>query len=198
MLMYRTPNPFDGDGWLYELKLDGARCLAYAGSRGTELIDKRGKNNSEIYPEVQLSQNARANVILDGELVVLTNGLPDFYALMARARMKSKFRISIGVKTTPVSFVAFDILYADGQNLCSLPLIRRKEILNTYVTESGALSISRYVEKQGINLYNAAVAKNLEGVIAKRIDSIYRPGKRVRSWLKFVNPAFPGTRRIEE
>jgi len=151
---------------------------------------------SRIYPEVQLQKAVKTNAVLDGELVVLTNGVPDFYAYQSRSLLKDDFKISIAVKTMPVSFVDFDILYLNGKNLCNLPLIERKKILANIIKENDYLSISRYIETNGLDLFEVAVNNNLEGVIAKRIDSKYRPGKRVHSWLKFINPNFPATRKL--
>ena len=186
--------PFDKEGWLYELKLDGIRCLAHID--GTTLISRHGQNISNTYPEVQLQSAVKTSVVLDGELVVLTNGMPDFYALRSRSLKQNAFQISLGAKTTPVSFVAFDILYLDGENICNKPLYERKKILAANVKENG-LSISRYVETNGIALFEAAIEKNLEGIIAKRADSLYYPGKRTHDWLKIINPKFPATRRLE-
>jgi len=150
---------------------------------------------SQIYPEVQLKNAVKTSVVLDGELVVLTNGKPNFYALRSRSLKKNEFQIALGAKTNPVSFVAFDILYKGDENLCGLPLIERKKILAKTVKEDG-LSIARFVETSGIALFEAAVAQNLEGIIAKRMDSIYRPGKRSHDWLKIINPNFPATRKL--
>ena len=125
----------------------------------------------------------------------MTNGVPDFYALRRRSFLKNDFKIGLASKATPVSFVVFDILYLDGENLCNKPLYERKNLLAANIKESG-LSISRFVETNGISLFNAAIEKNLEGVIAKKADSIYRPGKRTHGWLKFINPNFPATRKL--
>ena len=112
--------------------------------------------------------------------------------------MKNDFKINLASKTTPVSFVTFDILYLDGENLCNKPLHERKKILAVNVKENNNLSISRFIETNGLDLFNAAVENNLEGVIAKRADGIYRPNKRTHDWLKFVNPKFPDTRKLDK
>jgi len=165
---------------------------------GTTLISRHGKDLSSIFPEVQLHNAVKTSVVLDGELVVMTNGVPDFYALRARSLMKNDFKINLASKTTPVSFVTFDILYLDGENLCNKPLHERKKILAVNVKENNNLSISRFIETNGLDLFNAAVENNLEGVIAKRADGIYRPNKRTHDWLKFVNPKFPDTRKLDK
>jgi len=145
---------------------------------------------------VQLHGAVKKSVILDGELVVMTNGKPDFYALRRRSLMQNEFKIKLASKESPVIFVAFDILYLNGQSMCDRPLYERKKILADNVKENG-LSISRFIETNGTALFNAAVENNLEGVIAKRADSIYRPNKRTHDWLKFINPNFPATRKLQ-
>ena len=193
MLLQTAKKPFDKNGWLYELKLDGLRCLAHID--GTTLISRHSKDLSNIFPEIQLHKAVKKSVILDGELVAMTNGVPDFYALRRRSLLKNNFKIALASKANPVSFVAFDILYLDGKNLCNKPLYERKKILAASVKENG-ITISKFVETNGIALFNAAIENNLEGVIAKRADSIYRPNKRTHDWLKFINPKFPETRRL--
>jgi len=163
----------------------------------TILINRDAIDVSKIYPEVQLHSSVRYNnVVLDGELVVMTNGVPDFYATRSRSLSKNEFKIQIASRQTPVSFVAFDILRKNGKDLCNLKLTERKKILEDCVIESEYFSVSRPVETDGLKLFEAAVANNLEGVIAKRMDSLYYPGKRTNDWLKFVNPNFPATRNL--
>ena len=193
--MQTTKKPFDKDGWLFELKLDGIRCLIYVD--GTTLINKQGEDISRIYPEIQLSNSVTSDVVLDGEIVVMTNGVPDFYALRSRSLLRDDFKINIASQTTPASFVAFDILSLGGKSLCDLPLHERKKILSANVEEND-LSISRYVETHGTALFQKAVSNNLEGIIAKRMDSKYRCGKRSHDWLKIINPNFPLTRKLNK
>ena len=194
MLMHTAKKPFDGPEWLFELKLDGARCVAFCGGGTTVLKNKRDKDISAVFPEVEISAQVNGNAVLDGELIVITNGVPDFYRLVTRALKADPFSISIASKGTPACFVAFDILYLNGKNLCGVPLLERKAILADTVAQGGALSVSRHIEQRGIDYFNAACSRNLEGLIAKRRESIYRPGKRTREWLKIKNPRFPETR----
>ena len=194
MLLQTAKEPFDREGWLYELKLDGLRCLAHID--GTTLISRHEKNLSNIFPEVQLHSAVKTSVVLDGELIVLANGVPDFYALRRRSLMKNDFKIKLASKENPVTFVAFDILYLNNENLCDKPLYERKKILSKTVKENDFISISRFIETNGNALFDTAVKNHLEGVIAKRADSIYRPGKRTSDWLKFINPKFPETRKL--
>ena len=150
MLLYET-EPFDSDEHIFELKLDGIRCIAYIEPKSVVLQNKRHKDVTDIYPELSdMKKCVKKRVILDGELVVLIDGKPNFYALQKRSLMSDEFRIKLAAKNDPVQFVAYDILYLDGKDLTVKPLMERKEMLNKAVTEGHGLSISRYIEKNGI------------------------------------------------
>lgn len=126
----------------------------------------------------------KKRVILDRELVVLTNGKPNFYALQKRSLMGDKFRISLVAKNNPVQFVAYDILYLDGKDLTDSSQMERKDILLRAVTEGHNLSVSRFIEKNGIAFFELAKQEELEGIVAKRKDGLYHIGKRSREWIK--------------
>ena len=139
-----------------------------------------------IYPELsQMSKCVKRRVILDGELVVLNkDGKPDFYALQRRSLMADSFKISLAAKSNPVQFVAYDIIYHNGKDLTDKPLMERKAILSKAVREGNNLTISRYIEKNGIAFFELAKSQELEGIVAKRKDGLYHIGKRTRDWLK--------------
>ena len=185
MLLYET-QPFDDENYIYELKLDGIRCLAYIDSKSVVLQNKRHKDITAIYPELsQMNKCVKRRVILDGELVVLNkDGKPDFYALQRRSLMTDNFKISLAAKSNPVQFVAYDIIYHNGKDLTDKPLMERKEILTKVVQEGNNLTISRYIEKNGIAFFELAKSQELEGIVAKRKDGLYHIGKRTRDWLK--------------
>lgn len=184
MLMYET-EPFDDENYIYELKLDGIRCLAYLGDNATELMNKRNKNVTEIYPELkEIHRCAKKKCILDGELVVFNDGVPDFYALQARSLKTDEFKIKLASKKNPVQFVAYDILYCDGEQITDKPLMERKKIMEDNISESNGLSISRYIERDGIKFFELAKARGLEGIVAKEKSGKYYIGKRTRKWLK--------------
>lgn len=185
MLLFEEHTPFDDDDYIYELKLDGIRCIAYIDNKSVTLQNKRYKDVTDIYPELSdMSKCVKKRVILDGELVVLTDGKPDFYALQKRSLMGDSFRISLAAKNNPVQFVAYDILYFDGKDLTDSPQMKRKDILSEAVTEGHNLSISRFIEKNGIAFFELAKKEELEGIVAKRKDGLYHIGKRSREWIK--------------
>lgn len=185
MLLNEVKEPFDDDDYIYELKLDGIRCVAYVEPKSVTLQNKRFKDLTEIYPELSdISKCVKKRVILDGELVVLTDGKPDFYALQRRSMMNNKFRIQLASKKNPVQFAAYDIIYYDGKDLTEKPLMQRKEKLSSVVKEGYNLSVSRWIEKNGIAFFELAKKENLEGIVAKKKDGLYHIGKRTSEWIK--------------
>lgn len=186
MLLHQT-QPFDSDDYVFELKFDGVRCIAYLDPEKGEvtLENKRFRDVSALFPELsEMFRCITSHVVLDGELVVFVNGMPDFFALQRRTLLGDSFRIARAAGTCPVQFVAFDILYLDGKDLTNLPLMLRKKMLKQNVKEGNGLAISRYIERNGVAFFSLVKAKNLEGIVAKRKDGLYHIGKRTRDWLK--------------
>lgn len=185
MLLNEVKEPFDDENYIYELKLDGIRCVAYIEPKSVTLQNKRYKDVTDIYPELsEIRKCVKKRVILDGELVVLTDGKPDFYALQRRSLMTDSFRKSLAAKKNPVQFVAYDILYYNETDLTDKSLMERKEILSKAVTEGHNLSVSRWIEKNGVAFFELAKKENLEGIVAKKKDGLYFIGKRISEWIK--------------
>lgn len=185
MLLGEEKEPFDDDDYIYELKLDGIRCIAYLEKGRVSLRNKRNKDVSEIYPELsEIWRNAKRKCILDGELVAFTDGKPDFYAVQKRSLMTDAFRIGFAAKRNPVQFVAFDMLYAGKTQITDEPLMRRKELLHETVTEGSNFSISRYIVGAGVAFFRLTKERGLEGVVAKKKDGRYHIGRRTRDWIK--------------
>lgn len=184
MLLYET-EPFDDKDYIFELKLDGIRCIAYIEPKSVVLQNKRHKDVTDTYPELSdIRKCVKKRVILDGELVVLIDGKPNFYALQKRSLMSDEFKIKLAANKDPVQFVAYDILYSDGKDLTDKPLTERKDILCKAVTEGHGLSITRYIEKSGKAFFELAKQEQLEGIVAKKKDGHYHIGKRTHDWVK--------------
>lgn len=177
--------PHESPDYIYELKFDGVRGVAYLGDR-TFIRNKRNKDVDRVYPELlSIHRSVSERCILDGEILVFSGGVPDFFSIQKRALMSNPIKIALAVNKIPVTFVAFDILYLNGKDLTPLPLIERKRILYETVTESPRLNISRHIESGGMKLFEAARAKELEGVVAKVRTSLYHQGIHSKEWLKF-------------
>ena len=185
MLISEMTEPFNDPDWIYELKLDGTRCIAYL-DKDTELRNKRNLRLIPKFPELaDIYKNVRERCILDGELVILKNGVPDFFEIQKRSLTSNNFKIKLSSENYPASFVVYDILYLGDKELIHLPLMERKAILSETVIESPKLAVSRYIPEKGIELFEVAKARNLEGVVAKKKDSRYYFDKRTKDWIKF-------------
>jgi len=188
MLISEMKEAFDDPDFIYELKQDGERCIAYLDHSSTVLQNKRALILNARYPELsQLHKAARVKCILDGELAILVNGKPDFSEVQRRSLMSNPFKIEMALKKYPACFTAFDILYYSDHPVMDLPLMERKSLLNQAVKENGSLAISRYVEANGIAFYHLAAEQDLEGIVAKRKESLYFSGKRTKDWIKVKN-----------
>lgn len=185
MLLSELKDPFNSIDWIYELKLDGIRTLAYLSDK-TQIINKRKKNLTELVPELsKIHGQVKNKCILDGELIILKDGVPSFADIQKRALTTNPFKIELSSKKLPATFVAYDILYYDNHLTKDLPLEKRKDLLQSVIKENDRISISRFIRDNGIELFEIAKQQNLEGVVAKRLGSLYYFGKRTKDWIKF-------------
>ena len=190
MLIGADGEAFDSPDYLYELKLDGERCIAYLDpASGTELRNKRNLRMLPKVPELSdIHKQATCRCILDGELAVIKNGKPDFYEIQRRSLMSSPVKIELAARQNPACFTAFDILYYADHCVCDLPLTERKELLRNAVHEETArFAVSRVIENNGTAFYELAKSQELEGIVAKRKDSRYYFDKRTKDWIKCKN-----------
>lgn len=190
MLIGSEGEAFDSPNYLYELKLDGERCIAYLDPEfGTELRNKRNLKMLPKVPELSdIHKQVNCRCILDGELVVIKDGKPDFYEIQRRSLMSNPLKIELASRQNPACFTAFDILYYEDHSVCELPLTERKELLLKAVHEETArFAVSRVIEKNGIAFYELAKSQELEGIVAKRKDSRYYFDKRTKDWIKCKN-----------
>lgn len=190
MLIAQMQEPFDDPEWIYELKLDGCRCIAYLEK---ERVILRNKRNMELLPRFMelkdIYRQATDRCILDGELVVMVGGVPDFYELQKRTMLTNRTKIELEAARLPASFVAYDILQVGNKVLLDTPLIERKQILQEMIRENERIAVSRYIPEKGTQLFQLTVEKELEGVVAKRASSLYFQGKRTKDWIKFKRMA---------
>lgn len=189
MLIAENVEPFDSPDWIYEFKWDGERCIAYLDPKtGTELRNKRNVKMLSKVPELsEIHKQVRKPCILDGELMCLVNGKPDFSVIQRRSLMSDAFKIGLEAKKYPATFIAFDILWLDGKNLMMQPLMERKKELSNNTKENDRLAVSRYYDESGTLLFKLAKRQGLEGIVGKRKDSVYLQGKRTKNWKKIKN-----------
>lgn len=187
MLISEQKKAFDSLDWIYEVKLDGIRCIAYLDSEdGTDLRNKRDKKLLPHAPELyDIHKQVKRKCILDGELFILNNGVTDFYEIQRRALMTDPFKIKLSAGKFPATFTAYDIIYDTDHLVMDLPLMERKDLLSDIIMENDRINVSRYIEENGIAFFEAAKQQGLEGVVAKRKDSKYYFGKRTKDWIKF-------------
>ena len=190
MLIAHQSPAYDDPDSIYELKMDGFRCISYMDQDSIDLRNKRNMKMISKFPELkEIYKNVKKRCILDGEVVVLVNGVPDFYRLQKRTLLTDRFKIELEASRYPASFVAFDCIYEENRELIWEPLMERKAHLSNLVIENGRIAVSRYIEEQGMALYQAAEARQLEGVVAKRKNSLYYMGKKSNEWTKFKRMA---------
>ncbi len=178
---------FDSDDYIYEVKFDGIRALAYLGS-DTNIRNKRNKDVSRLYPELgELHKQVKHKCIIDGEVVVMVNGRPEFERIQRRSLMTNTFRIHLAAEQYPVSFVAYDIVYLKDKEINRLPLIERKKALEDVLIPNDSIAISKYISGIGKPLLDLTIENDLEGIVAKLKDSKYIYGKETNSWIKIKN-----------
>lgn len=186
MMATLAQDAFDDDGWIFEPKWDGVRALATCSEDETMLLSRNHNDITITYPEIAKLHERLVcfDAIVDGEIVAMHQGRPSFERLQSRINLQNERDIARIAKQIPVSFVAYDLLYLDGKSLLKTPLEERKELLGELVVISDNVQVSPFVEGEGTTLYEAACAQNLEGIVAKKLGSPYRPGKRGKDWLK--------------
>lgn len=177
--------PFNSPDYLFEIKWDGLRCLAFL-TDTTRLQSRNLRDISFQYPELTtLHQKVhKTNTILDGEIIVLEAGKPSFFRLQSRMHATSEQSIKYGMRKHPVIYMVFDLLYSEGKSLMHLPLYERQELLYSILIPNQHLVISQAIPEQGLSLYSQAVKLGLEGIIGKEKNSPYLPGKRSPAWQK--------------
>lgn len=185
MLATLTDGPFDDPEWVFEPKWDGIRALAICDEQ-TRLITRNERDVTVAYPELATlhDQVVALGAVLDGEIVAFEEGIPSFQRLQQRMHLRDERRIEQMVIQIPVVYMAFDLLYLDRTDLTHRPLEERRQILEEVLVPSTQLQISPATVGDGVALFAAASQQGLEGVMAKRRTSFYKPGTRSRDWLK--------------
>jgi bifunctional non-homologous end joining protein LigD len=191
-MMARTATlPRDDEDWAFEVKWDGVRAVCHSEPGRMRLHSRNLLDITPRYPEIGRLNRALSHhrAILDGEIVALdAEGRPSFGALQRRMHVGSESTVRRLAKEAPVTYIVFDLLWLDGHSLMNLPYTeRRARLAELELGDNGRWRVPDYVVGHGQQLLSATEQQGLEGVIAKRLDSPYEPGRRTPSWLKIKN-----------
>jgi len=190
MLARLAKPPASDAGWAVEVKWDGVRAIAYCQPGRLELQSRNLNEVTAQYPEVRrLSrQLGSRDAVLDGELVAFDEeGRPSFERLQQRIHQTSESVVRRRMESHPVTYVIFDLLYLEGRSLIAEPYGRRRELLEGLELEGESWQTPAYSTGHVKELLAASAEQRLEGIVLKRLDSPYSPGKRTGSWLKVKN-----------
>ncbi len=177
--------PGDQDRYGWEMKWDGVRAIAYLHGGTVRLLSRNDKDMTASYPELRvLGGMLTAPVVLDGEIVALRGGRPDFGALQARMHVREPTQRL--VNTVPVSFYVFDVLHRDGRSLLDEPYAARREQLAALALDTEPVRTPPWYPGNAADVLAASIEGGLEGVVGKPLTSRYHPGKR-REWIKVKN-----------
>lgn len=186
MLLQEKEESFDSSEFLFELKFDGIRATIHVGPSGFYIFNRRGNEITSTYPELrEIQKLVKVNTIFDGEIVLFEKNKPSFSKLQERSHLKEKNKIDYFSKNHPVCFIAFDCLYEE-EDLTKKPLIERKKRLDK-IPDNDYFVKSLYILKDGKKLFKKVQEKDLEGIVAKKIDSTYEIGTRTKDWIKIKN-----------
>jgi len=182
--------PPDEERWAYEIKWDGVRAIAY--SRPGELrLQSRNLNDiTGQYPELSRLNRALSShsAVLDGEVVAFDEeNRPSFAVLQQRMHLAAKAQVNRLAKSTPVTYMIFDLLWLDGHSLMDLAYLERRERLASLQLTGERWQTPEHIVGHGSEVLQASAEQGLEGVVAKRLDSTYQPGRRSGSWVKVKN-----------
>lgn len=175
MLATLTDAPFDDAGWVFEDKYDGFRMIAEVKNGKVALYSRNGKVISRSYVEVAKAlEGVNGDAVIDGELVAVgKDGVSHFQLLQNALRHEAK-----------LLYCAFDLMFADGEDLRGQPLLARKDRLRAILPRNKLIGFSRHRKANGAKFFVEAERKGLEGIMAKRADSMYVSGSRTADWLK--------------
>ncbi|MFC4531892.1 non-homologous end-joining DNA ligase [Sphaerisporangium dianthi] len=184
------PPPSEDAGWGHEMKWDGVRALAYVENAALRLISRNGKEVTVAYPELYALAGAVGghDVVLDGEIVAFDDaGRPSFSALQPRMHQRREERVRKLARTIPVTFMLFDILHIGTRSSVNLPYVERRELLESVVTPGARWQVPAWFHDDGAHAMELSRQLGMEGIVAKRLHSPYRPGRRSPEWTKIKN-----------
>jgi bifunctional non-homologous end joining protein LigD len=190
MLATLAAEPPEGPGWAWELKWDGIRALVLVQDGGLRLWTRNGNEISGRYPELAPLADALDGhaALLDGEIVTFDDqGRPSFERLQRRMHVQDPHEIERLAVEVPVALIAFDLLWLDGHLTTVLPYRDRRQLLTDLAPDGPTWRVPAHELGDGHSTLAISKEFALEGVVAKRVDSVYEPGRRSSAWLKIKN-----------
>lgn len=186
MLLHMGQEIINDNDWIYDIKWDGWRILLHKQGNRIEAFTRHGNNVTARFPELkEVGQSIKAHTaILDAEGVVLRDGNSVFEDFTYRGKLSNIEKIEQATKTHPATFIAFDVLATNKLHIKE-PLIERKKCLSSIIEPSNSLLITPSIEGNGSHIFQLTKEKNMEGIVGKRRDSIYRINHRSYDWLKY-------------
>lgn len=208
MLATAGPLPGDDEHWSFEMKWDGVRALAAVTSEDVRITSRRGNDVTARYPELHaLAGAVPGGALLDGEIVAVdASGRPSFEVLQQRMNVASPDVAARLAARVPVVYMIFDVLWLDGLLVTDLPYTERRALVERFGLAAQHWQTPPAHTGDGEAVHDAATALGLEGVVAKRLDSRYEPGRRSQAWRKtkvdrhqelVVGGWLPGAGRLE-
>ena len=175
--------PFDSDRHLFEVKWDGIRAVTMVDRGRSRMLSRRGTDLTGNYPELAILERLPPGTMVDGEIVVLNEGRPDFEYVLRRDR-RGPGAAAAGAQ--PAAYLAFDLMYLRYEPIMELPLTERRARLAELVEACGTshVAFSEGIVGAGVRFYREVCERAMEGVMAKRLDSRYLPGRRSDAWVK--------------
>lgn len=183
----QLPDARRDDDFGYELKWDGVRTVGYFGGRRTRLMSRNDRDVMLSYPEMAEVAAAVAGqrLVLDGEIVAFDeSGRPSFGRLQQRMHVADSKAAARLAGSVPVNYLFFDLLFMDGRDLTGLPYTARRELLDGLELRGPRWDTPPYFEGGGAGALAVSQAQGLEGIVAKRLTSVYQPGRRSPDWIK--------------
>lgn len=181
--------PFDDINTGFQVKWDGVRILAHIKDGQVQLYNRKKNVKTSQYPEIvhKLKSLINEDIILDGEMVALKDGKPNFLQIIRRDFAKDLATIKYLAKKIPVTYVVFDIVFYRNEALTTCSFKYRDELLKSLIPSKDPIAVTDTVYNSGTALFSVVKEADLEGIVAKKLDSPYRIGQKHSDWLKIKN-----------
>lgn len=175
----------EGSNWIAQVKWDGVRMLTYNDGREVRLINRRGNDRTRQYPEFldTASYCSASSVILDGEYIAFDDNKPSFHEIMKRDSLRKQTNIALAAPRVPVTYMVFDVLYANGQDVTARPLAERQRLLESILIPQPHVQLVGSFQDAHA-LFELMKQRGMEGVVCKDLHSVYAPGGKDARWRK--------------